>query len=131
MSTAITSAQLTELPEQPADSVVQVQETSDGLTLTIPWRAGRGRVIVLSIIISIWLGLLSLGVMSRVNEGDVVAAEWAVWSLFAVVGVGVWLAVSHNFLQKTIFILSQQTLSIRRVTWFGSEQHHWHCRQLA
>jgi hypothetical protein len=34
-------------------------------------------------------------------------------------------------LQKTIFILSQQTLSIRRLTWFGSEQHHWHCRQLA
>jgi hypothetical protein len=119
------------LPEQPADSIVQVQETSDGLTLTIPWKAGRGRVILLSIIISIWLGLLSLAVMSRINEGDVVPAEWAVWSLFAVVGIGIWLAASYHSLQKTIFILSQQTLPIRRLTWFGSEQHHWHCRQLA
>jgi hypothetical protein len=131
MSTSSPSSELTELPEQPTDSIIQVQETSDGLTLTIPWRAGRGRVILLSIIISIWLGLLSLGVMSRINEGDVVPAEWAVWSLFALVGIAIWLAASYHCLQKTIFILSQQTLSIRRLTWFGSEQHHWHCRQLA
>ena len=132
MSTPLPAAEFAELPRQPADSIVQVQETPDGLTLTIPWKAGLRPFGLLSVIVSVWLGLVAYGVSTRLAEQEELHwIEIGFFSLFALVGLGFLVGGAYGFLQERTFTISRDALSIRQTTLFGSEQHQWQREQLA